>query len=485
VLAGFVVGLLAIAAVTLIARLAAPSDAEIIARATSRESVWRQANMVTRYSTVVRRTNPVTGEPEKLLQEHWDTYDGSSLKTTTVRVGTPRTYASIFEPDPLRVGNIAEETSSTATTNPLYRTHTVDTPQGLWEVVDTAAAAKHDSWWGPCGSCHVPKLDPSIIATAQAGLPPYLAPVNKSALKVAGTGKVAGRRTYVLEAERPSVPEGYREITRIDVDRRTYLPLRYRVEIVQDLAKAGQDVVDTTEVDITSHRLVPLSKVPLGGFGAFLPPSLAYAARQSFDASAAVTWPPPDSTPRSSAPESTRPAIYDLGSGYHILGGNMGGLRFTGPASPTASAVPTEVGRPNAVLEALHPTPGEEPQIRVVTEYGEIEPPGEDLRYGQAQNTLDNGSRYAPLLWVITLPKVTNATVRQWAGSATVTPFSVAGGPGFEIRGATIEDSLRPFDYGAVVVQMPDATVVITQPPNTPDVPVLVKDAASHLVKRQ
>ena len=48
-----------------------------------------------------------------------------------------------------------------------------------------------------------------------------------------------------------------------------------------------------------------------------------------------------------------------------------------------------------------------------------------------------------------------------------------------------IEDSLRPFDYGAVVVQMPDATVVITQPPHAADMPAIVREAANHLVRRQ
>jgi hypothetical protein len=121
----------------------------------------------------------------------------------------------------------------------------------------------------------------------------------------------------------------------------------------------------------------------------------------------------------------------------------------------------------------------------VVTEYGEVTPPGEDPKFGRAGQSLDNGSTYSPVVWIVTVPKVTDATVRAWGAGGSVVPVTAAGRPAFEIRGATIEDSLRPFDYAAVVVQMPDSTVVVTQPPNAPDVPVLVREAASRLVKRQ
>jgi hypothetical protein len=144
-----------------------------------------------------------------------------------------------------------------------------------------------------------------------------------------------------------------------------------------------------------------------------------------------------------------------------------------------------QVGRPDAVLEELHPPPGGAPVVRVLAEYGEITLPGEDAKFGAGEESLDDGSSYSPLLWVLTLPRTSDAEVRQWAGPASIEPFSAAGRPALEIRGASIEDSLRPFDYGAVVVQMPDATVVIAQPPHAADAPALVREAAAHLVKRQ
>ncbi len=473
--------MLAIVVVIGVSRLRAPSDPEILERVAPTTSAWRSPGMVTHYTTVVERRNPQTGKPEKLRLEHWTSYDGSSQRVTTVGVGTPRTYASIYEPDSLRIGNIAEETSATASTNPDYRVREVDTPEGLSTLVNTAATARHEVWWGPCGSCHAPKLDAGVLAAAQGGLPPYLSATNRDALKVVGRGKVRGRPTYVLEAERPSVPEGYREVTRIDVDRTTYLPLRYRIDIVQDIGKAGQDLVDSTEIDITSHELVPESRIASGWASLTLPPGTPYAARESFDASTTIVWPPRGTAPPA---EAVKPPVYDLGAGYGITGGRMSGVRFSPPPSPL-SAEGGSVGRPDAVVEELHPTPGTPPVLRVLAEYGEVTPPGEDAKYGSGEESLDDGSSYSPLLSVITLPRVSDADVREWAKGASIAPFTATGRQAFEIRGASIEDSLRPFDYGAVVVQMPDATVVITQPPHTADVPALVRDAAAHLVKRQ
>jgi hypothetical protein len=480
-LAALVVVALAVAAVVGIPRLLAPSDAEILERSAAATSAWRRAGSVTHFTTVVRQRNAETGQPEKLQREHWSSYDGSSQRVTTIRVGTPRTYASIFAPDSLRTDNIAEETSSTSSTNPAYRTRLVDTSEGLWALVETAPTARHQVWWGPCGSCHAPKLDATTLAAEQGGLPPYLSAINRSVLEVVGRGRVRGRPTYVLEAERPSVPEGYREVTRIDIDRKTYLPLRYRIDIVQDLRQAGQDVVDSTQIDVMTHELVPESKTASGWAALVLPASAPYAARQSFDASVPVTWPPADGAAQDGV---QRPVVYDLGTGYPIPGGRMSGVRL----KPSPSPVDAEgglPGRPDAVLEDLHPEAGKASELRVLTEYGEVTPPGEDPKFGAGEDSLDNGSKYSPLLNVITLPLVSGAEIRQWASGASVKPFSAVGRPAFEIRGASIENSLRPFNYGAVVVQMPDATVVITQPPHAADNAALVREAANHVVKRQ
>ncbi len=479
-LAAAAIGVLAVVAVMGVSRLLAPSNAEILERVAPATSAWNRPGSITHYTTVVEQRNSQTGKPEKLRREHWVSYDGSSQKVTTTRIGTPRTYASIYEPDSLRTGNIAEETSVTVSTNPGYSVRQVDTPEGLWTLAETLPTARHEVWWGPCGSCHAPRLDATVLANAQAGLPPYLSAVNRKALKVVGRGKVRGRPTYVLEAERPSVPEGYREVTRIDVDRKTYLPLRYRVEIIQDLGKEGEDLVDATDIEVMAHELVPASAMATGWASLALPAGAAYAARQSFDASTAITWPPTGTVPSRIV---EKPPVYDLGQGYPMVGGRMSGVRFR-PAPTPVSAEGGQVGRPDAVLEELHPTPGEAPVVRVLTEYGEVTPPGEDAKYGAGEESLDDGTSYSPLLSVMTMPRVSDAELGQWAKGASIVPFSAAGRPAFEIRGASIEDSLRPFDYGAVVVQMPDATVVITQPPHAADVPALVRDAATHLVKR-
>jgi hypothetical protein len=479
--AAAVIGALAVVAVIALPRLFRPSDAEILERVAPTASAWRSPGSVTHYTTVVEQRNPQTGEPERLRREHWVSYDGASQKVTTIRVGTPRTYASIYEPDSLHTGNIAEETSVTATTNPGYRVRQVDTPEGLWTLVQTAATARHDVWWGPCGSCHAPKLDAATLAATQGGLPPYLSAVNRSALKVVGQGRVRGRPTYVLEAERPSVPEGYREVTRIDVDRKTFLPLRYRIETLQNIGKAGEDLVDATAIDVMTHELIPESKMASGWAALALPADWPYAAREAFDASTTISWPPAGTVPSRRAEQ---PPVYDLGQGYPITGGRMSGVRFRPVPSPLG-AEGGQVGRPDAVVEELHPTPGEAPVLRVLTEYGELTPPGEDAKFGAGEQSLDDGSSYSPLLWVTTLPPTSDAEIREWARGGSITPFTAAGRPAFEIRGASIEDSLRPFDYGAVVVQMPDATVVITQPPHTADLPAIVREAAAHVVKRQ
>ncbi len=476
-----VLGFVGVVALALVLQLLAPSDAEILERATPAKSAWSAPGRITHYTTVVAQTNPVTGQPEKLRREHWSSADGTVQRMTTVRVGTPRTFSSIYEPDSMRIGNIAEETSSTSTTNPRYRVSQIDTAEGLATNVDTASAARHGVWWGPCGSCHEPELDAEMLATAQAGAPPYLAASNRSALRVVGRGRVRGRRTYVLEANRPSRPEGYREVTRIDVDQATYLPLRYRIEIVQSLGSEGTDVIDTTEIDVTSHETMPAAELGAGWSAVQLPASAAYAARQSFDASQAVVWPPVDAVP---SQEPSRPVVYDLGEGYPILGGRMTGVRFR-PADEPIEAEGGRLGRPDAVVEELHPKPGVRPMLRVLTEYGEAVAPGEDHRFSRTPESLDNGWTYSPLLWVITLPKVSDAEVREWARGGSIKRITVAGGEAWEIRGATIEDSLRPFDYGAVVAQTADATVVITQPPNVPDAPELVRQAADQLTKRQ
>ena len=471
-----------VAVIVGVSRLLAPSDAEILALAAPSASAWRQPGMITHYTTIIRQRNPETGEPEKLTREHWVSFEGAFQREATIRVGTPRTFLSIYEPDSLRADNVAEETSSTVSTNREYRAREVETAEGLYAVVDTAPSGRHAVWWGPCGSCHAPKMDAAMLASAQAGLPPYLASVNRNTLRVVGRGRVRGRRTWVLEAERPSVPEGYREVTRIDVDRKTYLPLRYRVQIVQDLAKAGQDVVETTDIDITSHELIPESKIQEGWFALSLPPSLAYAARQSFDSAGPVTWPPSDTTPPRTL---QKPPIYDLGRAYPILGGLLSGVRFrTLPPSP-ASSTGGSAGRPDAIVEDLHPAPGPSSIVRVLTEYGEVTPPGSEPKWGNGDETLADGAKYSALIRVVTMPRVSDAAIREWSRGASVTRFSAGGRPAYEIRGASIEDSVRPFDYGAVVVQMPDATVVITQPPHAVDAPSLVREAAGHLVKRQ
>ncbi len=325
-----------------VSRLLAPTDSEIVARATASASGWRQAGSITHFTTVVEQANPQSGASEKLRREHWVSFDGLTQRVSTSRVGTPRTYASIFEPDPLRTGNIAEETSDTASISASLTAASVETPQGLWVVADAAATARHRLWWGPCGSCHAPKQSAEALARAQVGLPPYLAPVNRAALKVVGKGKVAGRRTYVLRAERPSVPNGYRELTLIDVDRKTFLPLRYRIEVVQDLGKSGSDVVERTQVDVTSHELLGRTQVQSGWASLALPADAPYVARQSFDASTTALWPPADSIPLRPGQPVT---AYDLGESYPLPGGRMTGVRFArrcrlGPAQPAVRADP-------------------------------------------------------------------------------------------------------------------------------------------------
>ncbi len=152
---------------------------------------------------------------------------------------------------------------------------------------------------------------------------------------------------------------------------------------------------------------------------------------------------------------------------------------------PPRTSTAGRAGRPSLIVEELHPKAGDPPNIRTLVEYGEVNSPGERPKFGAGDETLADGSSYSPLVWVLTLPKVSDAQVRQWAGRGTIRSLDVWGHPGFEIRGASIEDSLRPFDYGAAIVQMPDATVVITQPPHAADNAQLVLEAASHLVKRQ
>ena len=147
---------LAIGAMVVVSQLLAPSGPEIISKVAPTTSAWSRPGSITHFTTVTEQRNPETGEREKLRREHWVSADGTSQRVQTVRLGTPRTYASIYEPDSLRTENVAEETSSTATTNGLYSVREVDTPEGLSTLVRTAPTARHDVWWGPCGSCHVP-----------------------------------------------------------------------------------------------------------------------------------------------------------------------------------------------------------------------------------------------------------------------------------------------------------------------------------------
>ena len=244
---------------------------------------------------------------------------------TTIRVGTPRTYASIYEPDSLRTGNIAEETSTTASTNPDYRT-----PAGRHtrRAVDARRDAPDRRAPGVVGAVRlVPRAqarrDHARRRAGRASAVPLAG--EPKALRVVGRGKVRGRPTYVLEAERPSVPEGYREVTRIDVDRRTYLPLRYRVEIVQDLGKAGRGPRrcdgDRGHDARTGARVDEMAT----GWASLALPAVERrtSARQSFDASTTVTWPPTRHCTPANRPRSRRSTI--SAQGYPMLGGRMSG----------------------------------------------------------------------------------------------------------------------------------------------------------------
>jgi len=226
-------------------------------------------------------------------------------------------------------------------------------------------------------------------------------------------------------------------------------------------SRANREV--EVDVRILSHDLIDPKDLPADWFELAAPTGRPWAARQSFNPTQTVGWPPIGSTGTDSraVTEASQviPPVYDLGASFRLGEALVTGA-YLAPAPPGEDATSGKmtVGTPPAVLEVLHPAPSptaalDGGALRAVVEYSEVTSAGAAPTWPSGNASESDNVGYSQLIWVVTLPPGSSA-------------WGVAEG-----------------DY--VLVDKPDATVIVEAAPGTKLSKVALQEAAKHLRRRQ
>jgi hypothetical protein len=463
------VGIVAAALVAAIAlQLAAPWDRAILSGAAASAGAWRQPGTITHFVQETEFVDPETSKPTRERREVWASYDAKFRREQRTSDTTISASASIFDPQSTSALS-GQETSSTAVWNPRYSAWLAETPEGVEISVDRSPSVRQRVWAhlsaDPCTLCHAEGRDARAEAIRLANLPPYVAALRRKDFEVVGRRHIGDTPTYVLRAETPMADPGFTEVATVDIDRDTMQPVRYQIQQVQTAERGTTMTRDTMTIRIVSQELVDPETLPADWFELTTPTDRPWVARESFAATETVTWPPPGSETASSSPgrSLTVPPVYDLGDSFEADGATITGLWAT-PSASSGGGGHTSVdegnvstGTPPAVLEVLQrvPSAGSDPppSFRTVVEYAEVaEDENATFRWATAGSTYA-GRAFVPVVRVITLP-----------------PGSSAWGVG---------------GVGSVVVERPDATIVLTAPPGTTAQPDLLRIAETHVRRRQ